>query len=202
VAVVAAAMSSRTPLLGDRRVNVALAWLLVGFLCVAAVESLVTGAPLWALFAAVVAAVALVPAAVRRSRTAMPPPELLALAALPAVVRRAEPYTQFAGYVAVAALALLVAVELDAFTEVEMTARFAVAFVVITTLAVAGLRTIAGFAADRYLGTAYFADVPDMMWDMVLAAAVGVVAGVAFELYFRRHSPTATVADGERGELE
>ncbi|WP_121821129.1 hypothetical protein [Halostella salina] len=192
-------MSSRASLVGDRRVGVAIAWLLVGFFVLTAVESAATDAPLWALFAVAVAVVALIPAAVRRSRTAMPPPELLALAALPAVVRRAEPYTQFAGYVAVAALALLVAVELDAFTEVEMTARFAVAFVVITTLAVAGLRTITGFAADRYLGTAYFADVADMMWDMVLAAAVGVVAGVAFELYFRRHTPVAAVASDEEG---
>lgn len=188
-------------MLDDRRVSVALAWLFVGFLLFAVVESLVTGEPLWAGFAAVVAGVALIPAVTRRSATAMPPPELLALAALPAVVRTYGVYTQFAGYVAVAALALLVAVELDAFTEVEMTARFAVAFVVITTLAVSGVWTVVRFTADATLGTAYFADVPGMMWDMVLAAGVGLLAGVAFELYFRRHSPAATFTADGREEL-
>ncbi|WP_135821728.1 hypothetical protein [Halostella litorea] len=195
-------MTSRSTLLDDRRIGVALAWLFVGFLLFAVVESLVTGAPLWAGFAAVVAGVALIPAVVRRSVTAIPPPELLGLAALPAVVRTYGLYTQLAGYVAVASLALLVAVELDAFTEVEMTARFAIAFVVITTLAVSGVWTVVRFVSDATLGTAYIADVPDMMWDMVLAAAVGLLAGVGFELYFRRHSPSATVTADGREELQ
>ncbi len=188
-------------ILSDERTNAALSWLSVAFLLFATVESFVTGEPLWGGFAAVVAAVALIPAVVRRSATTMPPPELVGLAALPAVVRSYGLYTQIAGYVAVAALALLIAVELDVFTEIEMTARFAVAFVVITTLAVAGGWTVARYFSDLYLGTSFFADIPDMMWDLVTAATVGVVAGVVFELYFRRFSPAATVTRDGREEF-
>ncbi|WP_135536750.1 hypothetical protein [Halostella pelagica] len=188
-------------ILSDERTNAALSWLSVAFLLFATVESFVTGEPLWGGFAAVVAAVALIPAVVRRSATTMPPPELVGLAALPAVVRSYGLYTQIAGYVAVAALALLIAVELDVFTEIEMTARFAVAFVVITTLAVAGGWTVARYFSDLYLGTNFFADIPDMMWDLVTAATVGVVAGVVFELYFRRFSPAATVTRDGREEF-
>ncbi|WP_323191394.1 hypothetical protein [Halostella sp. PRR32] len=188
-------------ILSDERTNAALSWLSVAFLLFATVESFVTGEPLWGGFAAVVAAVALIPAVVRRSATTMPPPELVGLAALPAVVRSYGLYTRIAGYVAVAALALLIAVELDVFTEIEMTARFAVAFVVITTLAVAGGWTVARYFSDLYLGTNFFADIPDMMWDLVTAATVGVVAGVVFELYFRRFSPAATVTRDGREEF-
>ncbi|NHN46062.1 hypothetical protein G9464_00425 [Halostella sp. JP-L12] len=188
--------------LEDERLSVALAWLFVGFLLFAVVESLLSGEPLWAGFAAVVAAVALAPPAYARSARTMAPPELLGLAALPVVVRSAGLYTQIAGYAAVTTLALLFAVELDVFTEVEMTAHFAVAFVVVTTLAVAGGWTVVRYFSDVYLGTAFFADVPDMMWDLVTAAAVGLVAGGVFELYFRRHSPAAEIARDGREELQ
>jgi hypothetical protein len=194
-------MTARTTLVDHRQVGVGLAWLFVGFLLFAVVESLVTSAPLWAGFAAVVAVVALTPAAIRRSAKVMPPPELLGLAALPAVVRTYGLYTQLAGYAAVAALAVLVAVELDAFTDVEMTARFAVAFVVLTTLAVAGVWAVVRFFADAALGTAFFADLNDMMWDLVVAAVVGVFGGVVFEIYFRRYSPGATFSADGREEL-
>lgn len=194
-------MSSRT-VLSSERANAALSWLFVGFLCFAVVESLITGEPLWAGFAAVVAAVASLPAAIRRSATTMPPPELVGLAALPAVVRSYGLYTQIAGYVAVATLAVLVAVELDVFTEVEMTARFAVAFVVLTTLAIAALWTVVRFYSDVYLETDFFASLNGMMWDLVVAAAVGLLAGGVFELYFRRYSPAASITRDGREELQ
>lgn len=190
-----------TTILADERTNAALSWLFVGFLLFATVESFVTGEPLWGGFAAAVAAVALVPAVVRRSATTMPPPELVGLAALPAVVRSYGLYTRIAGYAAVAALALLVAVELDVFTEVEMTARFAVAFVVLTTLALAAVWTVVRFYSDVYLDTAFFASLNGMMWDLVVAGAVGLLAGVVFEVYFRRYSPAATITRDGREEL-
>jgi hypothetical protein len=189
-------------ILSDERTNAALSWLFVAFLLFATVESFVTGEPLWGGFAAAVAAVALVPAVVRRSATTMPPPELVGLAALPAVVRSYGLYTQIAGYAAVAALAVLIAVELDVFTPVEMTARFAVPFVVLTTLALAALWTVVRFYADVYLDTAFFASLNAMMWNLVVAAAVGLLAGGVFELYFRRYSPAATITRDGREELQ
>jgi len=188
--------------LSSERTNAALSWLFVAFLCFAVVESLITDEPLWAGFAAVVAAVASLPAAIRRSATTVPPPELVGLTALPVVVRSYGLYTQIAGYVAVATLAVLVAVELDVFTEVEMTARFAVGFVVLTTLAIAAVWTVVRFYSDVYLDTDFFVSLNQMMWDLVVAAAAGLLAGGVFELYFRRYSPAATITRDGREELQ
>ncbi|PSQ28207.1 hypothetical protein BRD03_03930 [Halobacteriales archaeon QS_9_68_17] len=194
-------MSSRT-VLSSERTNATLSWLFVAFLCFAVVESLITDEPLWAGFAAVVAAVASLPAAIRRSATTVPPPELVGLTALPVVARSYGLYTQIAGYVAVATLAVLVAVELDVFTEVEMTARFAVGFVVLTTLAIAAVWTVVRFYSDVYLDTDFFVSLNQMMWDLVVAAAAGLLAGGVFELYFRRYSPAATITRDGREELQ
>jgi hypothetical protein len=103
-------------------------------------------------------------------------------------------------YVAVAALALVVAVDLDAFTDVEMTPDFAVAFVVVVTMAAAGLWTILQYASDVYLGTALLGDQTAVMWHLVVATVIGLVAGVAFELYVRRVSPGHALTSDRRGD--
>jgi len=96
-------------------------------------------------------------------------------------------------YLAVAAVALIVAVELDAFTAVKMNETFAVAFVAVTTMAAAGLWALAQWLADAYLGTRLLAarGPPEVvetaiMWDFVAATVAGAGAGLLFELYFRR----------------
>jgi len=129
----------------------------------------------------------------------------------------------------VAALALVVAVELDVFTPVRMPPWFAVVFVSIATLAAAGVWAVVQWAADVTLGTTFIysepvsrpASVRDggfvdalswlvevfldggeglvpasvehaahdaLMWDFVAAFVVGILAGLVFELYFRRRA--------------
>jgi len=85
----------------------------------------------------------------------------------------------------VAALALIVAVELHAFTPVKMTHWFAVLFVV-ATIATAGAWTVVQWLSDVYLGTAFIESEHRPMRDFVAATAVGIGAGVVFEWYFRR----------------
>lgn len=187
----------------ERR-NAIAAWAVLGFLAVAAVAELLTGELLWAGFIAAVLALALVPAATFRDRRAMLPWELLALAGLPAVGRTLVAGQTVGGltltgrvttYLAVAAVALVVAVELDLFTSVRMNDRFAVLFVVITTTAAAGIWAIAQWLSDIYLGTAFLLGRGDLraveealMWDFVAATIAGVLSGVLFEFYFRRRS--------------
>ena len=185
--------------LRDARVNAALSWTLLASVAAAAAASAVAE-PVWAGLAAVVALLGAVPAVVRRSLRAMLPFELLALAALPVLARAFDlpGPSQATAYFAVAAVALVVAVELDAFTAVEMNVPFALLFVVVSTLAAAGVWAVARYAVDVLLGTTFLlpprpateaalAAVEEaLMVEFLLSTVVGVAAGGVFELYFRR----------------
>ena len=190
--------------LEDERRNAIVAWAVLGFLAVGVVAELLTGELLWAGFIAAVLVLALVPAVTLRDRRAMLPWELLLLAALPVVGRTFVAGQTVGGmtltgrvtsYLAVAAVALVVAVELDLFTPVRMNDRFAVLFVVVTTTAAAGIWAIAQWLSDLYLGTGFLLGRGDLhaveealMWDFVAATIAGVLSGALFEFYFRRRS--------------
>lgn len=192
-------MASLSSLLEDERVNAGVAWLLVAFLLVASVESGVDGDLLWAGLAATVAAIALVPTVLSKEATVMIPWELLALAVLPVVGRSFGLFTQIATYLAVAALALIVAVEIHTFSTAEMTPRFAVAFVVMTTMAIAGVWVVVQWLSDSYLATSFLTNKTAVMWDLVVATLVGTVAGLLFEVYFRRYAPAGARPEAVRG---
>jgi hypothetical protein len=189
-------------LLGNERLNAALAWAAVVGLVVGAVVSVVGGDPLWAAFALVAAAVAVGPAVTRRSWTTMLRWEMLAVVLVAVLVRAFGAYVSPAGYVATAGLALVVAVQLDAFTAVEMTPRFGVLFVTVATAAFAGVWSVVEFTADAVLGTAFLVGVNELMWDLVLATAVGLVAGLCFDLYLRAsdHERTGPTVAPDRGD--
>ncbi|MFC7008398.1 hypothetical protein [Halalkalicoccus salilacus] len=122
----------------DERMNALIGWMLTGIVVLTAVESLLTDAFLWAGVALLVVVVAAVPAVVTSEWTMMVPWPLLLVAAVAMIVRRLGISVEIAGYFVVVALALIVVIELDAFTPVEMTRRFAVAFAALMTLAVQG----------------------------------------------------------------
>ena len=187
----------------DERVNAGLGWALVGFLAVVAAESVLDGDLLWAGFAAFVAALALIPAVSHRNWCVMLPWEVLALAALP-ILGRAMATLMFtsrvATFLSVAALALIVAVELHVFTPVEMTHWFAVLFVVIATIATAGVWAVVQWLSDVYLGTAFIHSEHRLMWDFVAATVIGGMAGVVFEWYFRRSARVESRLPDDVGE--
>lgn len=194
------AMSARQRLGGvvkDHRLNAGVGWVLVAFVGFVVVESLLTGDLLWAGFAAVVGVLALVPAAVHRDPIVMLPWEVLLLAALPIIGRSfaTVPLTsQFATYLSVAALALIIAVELHLFTPVRMTPSFAVLFVVVATMATSGIWAVARWTVDLALGTTFLLDPSlteveietQLMWEFVYSTLAGGAAGVIFEGFFRR----------------
>lgn len=191
-------MASLSGVIDDERVNAALSWGIVALLAFAAVESILTRAPLWAGLAAVAAAVALLPPLRSRDPGVMVSWEVLVLLAVPLLGRSLGVVTQATTYLAVATLALLIAVEIDSFSSASMTPRFAVGFVVVTTMAVASLWTIAQFVADRTLGTTWLPGQTRLMWDLILATAVGIGSGLLFETYFRRYgnSPPDDLGEG------
>ncbi len=179
-------------LVEDKRVNAGLAWVLVVFLLAVVGGSLLQDDLLWAAFAGSVAVLALVPPVAFRNTEAMLPWEVLVLAALPVLGRELATLaltTRVATYLSVAALALIVAVELHVFTPVRMNHWFAVLFVVVATIATAGVWAVVQWLSDIYLGTHLLHSEYQLMWSFVYATVTGVVAGVIFEWYFRRIIP-------------
>ncbi|MBV0922732.1 hypothetical protein KTS45_00825 [Halomicroarcula limicola] len=204
--------SDVTALLHDQRTNALLAWLVVALLLAVVGGSVVEGELLWAAFAAGVAVLALLPPLLLLNRHAMLPWEILLLAALPVVGRVFATLSvtgNLATYLSVAAIALIVAVELHVFTPVRMTPRFAVVFVVVTTMATAGVWAVVRWVADQTLGTAFLLDPAltehaieeAVMWEFVASTVAGVGAGVVFAYYVRREMGATRVPEEVRPEL-
>ncbi|WP_224335114.1 hypothetical protein [Haloprofundus halobius] len=202
----------------NERTNAVVGWVFVAVFCVAGVGELLTGELVQAGFVLATAGLAVVPAVAYRDPRAMLPWEVLALAVLPVVGQAVVGGQTIDGvtlsgrvvrYFAVAAVALVVAVELDVFTPVRMNYSFAVLFVAVTTMAAAGVWAVVQWLSDLYLGTEFLLDGrPEdvvhtaMMWDFVAATLAGVGAGLLFEFYFRRRSHArerlpATLSGGE-----
>ncbi|MFC6726304.1 hypothetical protein ACFQE1_18435, partial [Halobium palmae] len=189
----------------SERTNAVAGWSLVAFISATAGYELLTGDHLWGVFVLALVGLAVAPAVAYRSPRAMLPFEVLLLAALP-LVGRVLIAGQLVGgvvltgrvttYLAVAAVALVIAVEIDVFTPVKMNYSFAVLFVVVATMAAAGVWAVAQWLSDLYLGTTFLIgtglpeDVVEesLMWDFVAATVAGLGAGVLFEYYFRRRA--------------
>lgn len=199
-------------LVESTRVNAALSWLVVGLLIVAVVAAVVGEQLLWGGFAVVVTVLVLLPPVVRRDPESMLPWEVVLLAGLPVLGRvlATVPVTgRIATYLSVAAVALVVAVELHLYTPVRMNVTFAIVFVVVATMAAAGFWAVTRWLADVYLGTAFFHDPAlseveterALMLEFVASTIAGVVAGIVFEFYVRRRArPAARIPGGDERE--
>lgn len=196
-------------LLTNGRVNTVLAWALCSLFAFTALEGVLTGDLLWSAFALFVGLSATLPAIARRNPRRMPPWEVVMLAGLPVLGRAVATLrvpSAVATYLSIAALALLVAANLDLFTAVEMNVPFAVLFVVVTTLATAGIWAVVRWVVDLSFGTTLLLDPAlthdeietGLMWEFVGAAVAGLVAGLVFEWYVRRRAAVDTRL--ERGE--
>ncbi len=172
----------------DSWTNAVLAWLLVAVLALVFVDSVVGDDRQWMVFVAAVGAIVLVPPAAFREWRVMLPWELLVLALLPILVRGLFGGTvgTFATYFALAALALIVVVELHLFTALKVTHWFAVVLVVMTTLASGAAWAIVRWNFDQYLGTSYLTDNHALMMEFVWVTLAGFAAGILFDAYFRR----------------
>jgi hypothetical protein len=189
----------------DRRTNAALGWLFVAAVTAVAAAELALGDPVSAAFAAGVVAVVLIPPALFRSPTVMLPWELAALASLPTAGRAVStwaPAGSVATYLAVAAVALMIAVELHAFTDVSMDYGFAALFVVVTTVAAAGVWAVVRWVIGLQLGVTTIESEEALMWEFVGATVAGVGAGLVFRLYFRRTAYEGRLPEGSGAHVE
>ncbi|PCR90710.1 hypothetical protein [Natrinema ejinorense] len=174
--------------------NAALAWAITIALVALAIIHGLADSYRWFAFTGFATVIVMLPAVAFRDPLMMPPWELLGLVSLPVVdatVLGESFLTSIAVYVAVAAVALVATVEIDRFTTVRMNHAFAVALVVLTTLAVAGAWNVAQWVADVTFGTDYILDGRSqdaanraLMINFAYAAAAGLFAGVVFGRYF------------------
>ncbi|WP_178917502.1 hypothetical protein [Natronomonas gomsonensis] len=178
------------------RTNAVLSWLLVAVLVGVFVESLLDFDRLWIAFVAATGAVVLLPPLAHREWQVMLPWELLVLALLPILVRGTVggELGTFSFYLSIAALALIVSVELHMFTALRMTHWFAITFVVMTTMATEAAWTVLRWNADQYLGTEFLGGASlgqdaanaALMTEWAYVTLAGFAAGVIFDAYFRR----------------
>lgn len=190
-------------LLSDQRRNAALTWILVGFLALGSIGSAIEGDLLWLCFVGILFSLCVLPPIAYKDPLVMLPWEVVGMAALPVLGRifaTVRLTSDLATYLSVAAVALVIAVQLHAFTNVQMNQGFAIFFVVVTTLAAAGTWAVARWAADVHLGTTFLVSpgmtgaeldtaLETVMWEFVYSAVAGILAGMVFELYFRRRAP-------------
>ncbi|MFB6227978.1 MAG: hypothetical protein ABEH88_05255 [Halobacteriales archaeon] len=172
----------------DSHTNAVLAWVLVGILATVFVESALDVDYGWILFVGTVGVIVLIPLVAYRDWRVMLPWELLVLALLPILVRALFGGTvgTFATYLSLAAVALLVIVQLHTFTSLSVTSWFAVGLVVLTTLSAEAAWTIFRWNADNLLGTSFLLDNETLMIEWVYVTLAGLAAGVLFDGYFRR----------------
>lgn len=180
----------------DSRANAAIAWVLVGVLGLVVIESLFDADRLWMLFVAATGVLVLIPPVAHREWQMMLPWELLVLALLPILVRAlfGGELGTFGYYFSVAALALIVTVQVHMFTELQLTHWFAVMFVVLATMASVVVWTIVQWNLDQQFGTTFLIDGETsqeaanaaLMWEFVWVTLAGLAAGIVFDSYFRR----------------
>lgn len=173
----------------DTKINMYLSWLLTISVLAVFVESLLDFDILWIIFSGITMMLILIPPIRYRNHMVMLPWEVLLIAAIPVIVRTFQfsPLAnEIATYLALAAVALIISVELDAFTEVSFTHGFAIGFTVITTLALAGIWAILRYQMDMVLGTSFLTTNEELMHEFFNALVAGVFAGALFDGYFRR----------------
>lgn len=172
--------------------TVVLGWALIGIVALGAVESFLTDAFLWGLFSLAVVTVAVLPALTKRDSTAIVPWPLLLIATVGVIARAVGLYSEVAGYLGIVALALVIVVELEEFTAVELSRWFAVSFAVMTALALQSIWIIAQFYSDLWLGTGFLSTQTELQEDIVIVTVVAIVVGGLFYWFFTRFEPAGT----------
>ena len=179
-------------LVRDEEVNAVLGWATTSIIALAAIESYLTDAYLWGSLAVLTISVVALPAVVTSRLTAMVSWPIPFVAAVAMVLHAFELSPDVTGYVAIGTIALMLVVELDVYTEVELSRRFAVVFATMTTMSLQAFWIIAQYYSDQWLGTAFLRSQTELQWDIVYVTAVGIALGVLAEWYFDQFEPVGS----------
>jgi signal transduction histidine kinase len=171
--------------LGTDRANAVAVWVVAAGLLAAAAYRAWHGEWLWTALALAAVGLTAVPAVAHRNWRIVPPSWVPLFVAAPLVVRPYQPFAHVATYTAVAVLALMTAVNLNALTEVELSRRMGVLFVVTTTMGLSGLWVMLVGLGDMFLGMNHVAGMAELNREFIASVLTGVVGGVVFERYFQ-----------------
>lgn len=180
-------------LVHGQRANAAIGWTVAGVLTMAAAMNIATNAIVWGGLSLLLAAVVAIPALATHDWTAMAPWPILSVAAIAVIARVMGWYPEATGYVAIATFAIVIVVELDVFTPIHLSRRFAVGFAVMTTLAMEAIWIIVQFFSDQLLGTGFLSTQTELQEDIVIVTVVGFAIGVTFYWYLTRVAPAGLV---------
>lgn len=170
--------------LATDRANAAAVWAVVAALLVAAVRQALVGEWLWTALALAAVGLTAMPALASRDPRVTPPVWVPLLASAPLVVRPYQPFAHSATYTAIAVLSLMTAVNLNALTDVRLTPRIGVVFVVTTTMGLSGLWVMLVGLSDMLLGTGYVSGMTELNREFLASVLTGLVGGLLFERYF------------------
>lgn len=182
--------NSLSDLLSERRRNATISWLLLGVAALAGVGGVIVTGPLWSVFAVVVVLLGLVPPVAYRSRYVMLPWEVFGMAVLPLLgiaLGAGRLSGPIVAYLAIAAVGLVIVVELDSFTAIRMSPGFAIVLVVASTMAASALWAMLEWYAALLIGRSFGLTNDELMIEFIYATLSGFAAGVIFRAYFRRY---------------
>jgi hypothetical protein len=171
------------------RINTVIAYVLTSAVFLAFLASILQYRILWTIFTAVTLTAILTPPISNRDHRLMLPWEILFLAVIPITVRilpLSLLSTQLATYLSVAALALIIIVELHIFTYLKLNRPFAAILVLISTLALGGAWSLLQFWLGEFTGQPRLTDNTILMYDYINVTLAGLIAGISFNLYFKR----------------
>ncbi|MXR50056.1 hypothetical protein GRX03_00330 [Halovenus sp. WSH3] len=198
--------TSLSDLLAERRRNATISWALLGIAALSGVGGVIVTGPLWSVFAVVIVLLGLLPPIAYRSRYVMLPWEVLAMATLPLVgiaVGTQRLSSPLIAYLAIAAVGLVIVVELDSFTSIRMSPGFAIVLVVASTMAASALWAMLEWYAAIALDRPFNLTNDELMIEFLYAALAGFAAGVTFRTYFRRYvSPSDRVPEELEDSIE
>jgi hypothetical protein len=169
--------------------NAVLGWGLLAMMLLAAVLSTLTDAVPWGGFAVTAAALVALPAVMARDWKVMVPWPLTLYVTAPVAARALGSAPEISGYLAISGLALVAIVEIDAFTDVEMSRRIAILFAALVTLAFQSWWIVVQFYSDRWFDTTLIRSQTELQWDLVVVTMVSIVMGAFFLWYFDRIEP-------------
>jgi hypothetical protein len=181
-------------LVRSEQVNATLGWLFTAATAAGAVVNVVAGSLLWALLLSVVILVVALPALVSRTWSRIVPWPLVAVVALSVFARLSGLYLELTGYIVVVILSLIIVTELEAFSSVELTRRFAAAFGVMTAMAAESLWIIAQYVSDVWLDTRFLRSQTELQWDIVATTAVAITVGILYHVYATSLEPAGAVS--------
>lgn len=164
------------------RTNAWLGWVFVALIAIGAIVAFVLGTPVWSLFAVCTAVVISMSAVSLRDWTALPPWPLVALSSCATLAVLGGLHREFAVFLTIVAVALVIVIQLQVFTAVELTGRFAIFFAVLVTMALEAVWIMAQSASDTFLGTRLIESQAQLQWQMVYVTAIALLVGILYRV--------------------